>query len=60
MAAGRAKDFSFNTAAKAVVDAGKVSAQMHDELVQGVTSRRIPCNEIWPPQLMRSAQAQAV
>ena len=46
-AIARAEDVSQNTVAKALVDAGKVCAEMHDELVQGVTASRIQCDEIW-------------
>ena len=46
-AIARAEDVSQNTVAKALVDAGTVCAQMHDELVQGVTAKRIQCDEIW-------------
>ena len=43
----RSEDVSFNTVAKALVDAGKVCARMHDELVRDVNARRIQCDEIW-------------
>ena len=46
-AIARAEDVSQNTVAKALVDAGKVCAEMHDELVRDVNSRRIQCDEIW-------------
>ena len=46
-AVSRIADVSLNTVAKALVDAGTVCAQMHDELVQGVKSSRIECDEIW-------------
>ncbi len=46
-AIARSEDVSQNTVAKALVDAGKVCAQMHDELVRDVNSRRIQCDEIW-------------
>ena len=46
-AIARVTDVSFNTVVKALVDAGKVCAQMHDELVQGVKASRIQCDEIW-------------
>ena len=38
---------SFNTVVKLLVDAGRVCADLHDELVQGVTARSIQCDEIW-------------
>ena len=38
---------SFNTVAKLLIDAGKVCADLHDEMVQGVTASRIQCDEIW-------------
>ena len=46
-ATARLADVSFNTVAKLLIDAGKVCADLHDELVQGVTARRIQCDEIW-------------
>jgi IS1 family transposase len=46
-AVARTEDVSFNTVAKALVDAGAVCAQMHDELVQGVTASKVQCDEIW-------------
>ena len=38
---------SFNTVAKALVDAGTVCAEMHDEMVREVKASRIQCDEIW-------------
>lgn len=46
-AISRVADVSFNTIAKALVDAGTVCAEMHDELVQGVTASKIQRDEIW-------------
>ena len=46
-AAAPLADVSFNTVAKLLVDAGKVCAYLHDEMVQGVTASRIQCDEIW-------------
>lgn len=46
-AVSRVVDVSFNTVSKALVDAGTVCAQMHDEMVQGVKARRVQCDEIW-------------
>jgi IS1 family transposase len=46
-AVARLEDVSFNTVAKALVDAGTVCAQMHDELVRDVNAKRIQCDEIW-------------
>ena len=43
----RLADVSFNTVAKLLIDAGKVCADLHDELVQGVTASRIQCDEVW-------------
>ena len=43
----RLADVSFNTVAKLLIGAGKVCADLHDELVQGVTASRIQCDEIW-------------
>ncbi len=46
-AVARLENVSFNTVAKALVDAGTVCAEMHDEMVQGVKASRIQCDEIW-------------
>ncbi len=46
-ATARLADVSFNTVAKLLIDAGKVCADLHDELVQGVTASCIQCDEIW-------------
>jgi IS1 family transposase len=46
-AVSRVVDVSFNTVAKALIDAGTVCAEMHDELVRDVKSTRIECDEIW-------------
>jgi IS1 family transposase/lambda repressor-like predicted transcriptional regulator len=46
-AIARVADVSFNTVAKALVDAGTVCAEMHDELVQDVKASKIQCDEIW-------------
>jgi IS1 family transposase len=46
-AIARTEDVSQNTVAKALIDAGTVCAEMHDELVQGVKASRVQCDEIW-------------
>jgi IS1 family transposase len=46
-AVARISDVSFNTVAKALIDAGTVSAEMHDELVRDVKAARVQCDEIW-------------
>ncbi len=46
-AVARIADVSFNTVAKLLIDAGTVSAEMHDEMVRGVKASRIQCDEIW-------------
>ncbi len=46
-AVARIADVSFNTVAKLLIDAGTVSAEMHDEMVKGVKASRIQCDEIW-------------
>src|SRR5471030_1453529 len=45
-AIARTEDVSQNTVAKALVDAGTVCAQMHDEMVVGVKASKIQCDEI--------------
>ena len=46
-ATARLADVSFNTVVKLLVDAGRVCADLHNELVQNVTASRIQCDEIW-------------
>ena len=46
-ATARLADVSFNTVAKLLIDAGKVCADLHDELVQGVIASRVQCDEVW-------------
>ena len=46
-ATARLANVSLNTVAKLLVDAGRVCADLHDELVQGVTASRIQCDEVW-------------
>ena len=46
-ATARLADVSFNTVAKLLIDAGKVCADLHDDLVQGVTASRVQCDEVW-------------
>ena len=46
-ATARLVDVSFNTVAKLLIEAGKVCATLHDELVQGVTASKVQCDEIW-------------
>ena len=46
-ATARLADVSFNTVAKLLINAGKVCADLHDELVQGVTASHVQCDEVW-------------
>lgn len=43
----RVVDVSINTVAKVLVDAGRVCAAFHDEVVRNVKARRIQVDEIW-------------
>ncbi len=43
----RVADVSINTVTKLLVDAGEACLAMHDELVRGVPSARVKCDEIW-------------
>lgn len=43
----RLTDTSINTVAKLLVDAGKFCAAFHDDMVRGVSAKRIQCDEIW-------------
>ena len=43
----RLADVSINTVTKLLVDAGRVCAGYHDEMVRGVTARRVQVDEIW-------------
>ena len=47
-ATARPADASFDTAAKLPIDVGKVCADLHDEMAQGVTASRIQCEETRP------------
>lgn len=38
---------SINTVSKLLVDAGKLCAAFHDEMVRNVTAQRVQCDEIW-------------
>jgi IS1 family transposase len=38
---------SINTVSKLLVDAGKLCGAFHDEMVRGVASKRVQCEEIW-------------
>lgn len=46
-AVSRLADVSFNTVAKALVDAGKACATFHDDKVRGVKASRVQVDEIW-------------
>jgi IS1 family transposase len=46
-AIARTEDVSPNTIDKILVEAGKVCAEMHNELVRDVKAKRIQCDEIW-------------
>ena len=43
----RVAGVSINTVAKLLVDAGEACLLAHDELVRGVNSKRVECDEIW-------------
>src|SRR3954449_7770367 len=43
----RVADVSINTVSKLLVDAGNACAAFHDATVQGVTAKRVQCDEIW-------------
>jgi len=43
----RIADVSINTVTKLLVDAGETCLALHDELVRGVKSERVQCDEIW-------------
>jgi IS1 family transposase len=40
-------DVSINTVTKLLEDAGETCLALHDELVRGVESKRVQCDEIW-------------
>ncbi len=46
-AAGRVADVSYNTVCALLADAGPACAAFHDEVVRGVKSKRIQCDELW-------------
>ena len=43
----RVCDVSINTVAKLLKDAGETCLDLHDDLVTGVKSKRVECDEIW-------------
>jgi len=43
----RLADVSINTVSKLLVDAGRACSDFHDEMVQGVHSKRVQVDEIW-------------
>ncbi len=43
----RMADVSINTVTKLLVDTGQLCAAFHDEMVRGVKSKRVQCDEIW-------------
>jgi hypothetical protein len=43
----RVCNVSIKTVTKLLIDAGRVSAAFHDEKVEGVKAKRVPCDEIW-------------
>lgn len=43
----RVAGVSINTVSKLLVDAGKVCAAFHDEMVRGVETKRVQADEIW-------------
>jgi IS1 family transposase len=43
----RMADVSINTVTKLLEDAGETCLALHDELVRGVKSERVQCDEIW-------------
>ena len=46
-AISRMADVSINTVTKLLQDAGETCLALHDELVVGVKSKRVQCDEIW-------------
>lgn len=46
-AISRMADVSINTVTKLLEDAGETCLALHDELVRGVKSERVHCDEIW-------------
>jgi IS1 family transposase len=57
-AIARVADVSFNTVAKALIDAGTVCAEMHDEMVRGVKATRVQCDEIWAFNYCKAANVK--
>jgi len=43
----RLADVSINTVSKLLVDAGRACSDFHDDMVQGVRSKRVQVDEIW-------------
>ncbi len=43
----RVTGVSINTVSKLLADAGNVCSSFHDEMVRGVSAKRVQCDEIW-------------
>lgn len=46
-ATSRIADVSINTVVKLLIDVGQACLKFHDEMVRGLSSERIQCDEIW-------------
>ena len=47
LAISRVADVSINTVSKLLLDAGRVCAEYHDEMVRNVKARRVQVDEVW-------------
>lgn len=54
----RVADVSINTVSKLLVEAGEACLAIHDEMVRGVRSKRIQCDEIWSFCYAKEKQAK--
>jgi IS1 family transposase len=43
----RLLDCSFNTVMKLFLEAGEAAEELHDQMVRGLTTQRVQCDEIW-------------
>jgi IS1 family transposase len=54
----RVADVSINTVSKLLIEAGEACVAIHDEMVRGVRSKHIQCDEIWSFCYAKEKQAK--
>jgi len=56
----RVADVSINTVSKLLVEAGEACVAIHDDMVRGVRSKRLQCDEIWSFCYAKEKQAKKI